>query len=223
MLMTPTLIGITASVPQVSLKGVSPVGVLTIVLYAHQTLGNSFGHASFASSSQTLMIFSNVQFVTFVCPLACGCPRDENWFLIPSPKQKFLKSWLSNYCPWYPESANYIFPHKVLDLCLSDSWQCFCFNPFHKVVNCDQQEFYLSLTLGQWAHDVNPSLGKWRRGGYGGQLLSWDALNILKPLTLVTSFNKLLCVSLHSRPEITYSDDLTYQGSQACVVSHTPL
>ena len=43
-MLTPTLIGIIALVPLVSLKGVSPVGVLAVVLYAHRTLDNSFSH-----------------------------------------------------------------------------------------------------------------------------------------------------------------------------------
>ena len=30
-------------------------------------------------------------------PLAYTCPIEENWFLIPSPKQKLLKSWLLNW------------------------------------------------------------------------------------------------------------------------------
>ena len=99
MLVTPPSIGITASVPQVSLKDVSPVRVLAIVQYAHKILGNSSGHGPFASSNQTLMVFSSAWFITSVYPLACGCPRDKNQFLIPNPKQKFLKSQLSNYHP----------------------------------------------------------------------------------------------------------------------------
>ena len=67
-----TSIGITASEPKTNLKGVSPVWALTVVRYAHNTPGSSFGHAPF-----TLMIFSNVQFVTSVCPLACGCLGGE--------------------------------------------------------------------------------------------------------------------------------------------------
>jgi len=41
------------------------------------------------------MIFSNILFVTFVFPLASGCPSEENGFLIPSSEQKLLNSWLS--------------------------------------------------------------------------------------------------------------------------------
>ena len=61
-----------ASFPYVSQNGVSPVGVLVVVLYAHNTLSNSLGHMPFAPSSQVLMIFSKDWFVTSTCPLTCG-------------------------------------------------------------------------------------------------------------------------------------------------------
>ena len=76
-------------------KGVSPILVLAVVLYAHRTLGNSSDQAPFASSNRALMILSSVQFVIFVCLFACGCLGDENWFLMPKPEQKSLKPCLS--------------------------------------------------------------------------------------------------------------------------------
>ena len=91
MLVIPTSIGITALVPEVSLKGVSPVGVLVVVLFAHKTLGNSCGHTLLASSNLVLMILISVRFVTSVCSFAYGCHGDENWFLIPRLEQKSLK------------------------------------------------------------------------------------------------------------------------------------
>ena len=72
-------------------KGVSLVGVLAVVMYAHRTLGNSSDQAPFASSNQALMILISVQFVTFVCLFAFGCLGDENWFLMPKLEQKSLK------------------------------------------------------------------------------------------------------------------------------------
>ena len=84
-----------------SLKGVSPVRVLAVVLYAYKTLGNSFSQAPFASFNQVLMIFSGIRFITSVHSLACGCLIDENWFLIPNLEQKSLKSWLSNCRPLF--------------------------------------------------------------------------------------------------------------------------
>ena len=75
--------------------------VLVVVLYAHRTLGNSSGHAPFASSNRALMILSRARFVTFVWPLAWGWPGDENQFLIPNPEQKSLKPQLSNCHPLF--------------------------------------------------------------------------------------------------------------------------
>ena len=49
-------VGMTASLPYASLKGVSLVGVLTIIRYAHRTPGSSSGYTPFAPSSRVLMI-----------------------------------------------------------------------------------------------------------------------------------------------------------------------
>ena len=80
----------------------------------------------------------------------------------------------------------------------------------------------MSFTLGQWADDVNSLLCKWPRGGYRRQSLDWKVLDILKPLELVTLLNELPRVHLHSRPEVTSSDDLTYQGPGARMISTHP-
>ena len=69
-LVSPTSTGMIASVPQVRLKGVSPVGIRVVVLQAYRMLGNSQGHAPFAPTNRVLMIFSKVRFITSVCPLA---------------------------------------------------------------------------------------------------------------------------------------------------------
>ena len=66
-----------ASFSYVSRNGVSPVGVLVVVLYAHSTLGNSSGHMPFAPSSRVLMILSKDRFVTSTCPLAYGWAGEE--------------------------------------------------------------------------------------------------------------------------------------------------
>ena len=68
--MSPTSAGMTASLWYVSRNGVSPVGVLAIVLYAYSMLGSFSGHMPFAPSSQVLIILSKDQFVSLTCPLA---------------------------------------------------------------------------------------------------------------------------------------------------------
>ena len=63
--MSLTSAGIIASLPYASRNDVSLVGVLSVVLYAHSTLDNSF-----ASSSRVLMILNKDRFVTSTYPLA---------------------------------------------------------------------------------------------------------------------------------------------------------
>ena len=83
--MSPTSAGMTASLPYARRNGVSLVGVLVVVQYAHRTLGNSSGQIPFAPSSQVLIILSKDQFVTSTCPLACGCAGDQYpGYLVPT-------------------------------------------------------------------------------------------------------------------------------------------
>ena len=49
--MSLTLVGMMALLPYTSRNGVSLVGVLAVVLYAHSMLGNSSGHIPFAPLS----------------------------------------------------------------------------------------------------------------------------------------------------------------------------
>ena len=67
----------TALFPYVSRNGVSLVGVLTVVLYAHSMLGNSLGHMPFAPLSRVLIILNKDRFVTLTYPLACGWAGEE--------------------------------------------------------------------------------------------------------------------------------------------------
>ena len=75
--MSLTTTGMTASLSYASRNGVSPVGVLAVVWYAHRILGSSSGQIPFAPSSRVLMILSKDRFVTSTCPLAYGCAGDE--------------------------------------------------------------------------------------------------------------------------------------------------
>ena len=85
-----------ASLSYVNQNSVSPVGVLAVVLYAHNMLGSTFGHTPFVPSSQVLMILSKDRFVTSTCPLACGWAGEEWWFLILNCEKKSLKESLTN-------------------------------------------------------------------------------------------------------------------------------
>ena len=75
--MSLTSAGMAASLPYVSRNGVSPMGVLAIVLYAHSMLGNSSSHIPFVPSSRVLIILSKDRFVTLTCLLAYGWVGEE--------------------------------------------------------------------------------------------------------------------------------------------------
>ena len=53
----------TTSLLYVNQNGVSPMGVLVVVLYAHSMLGNYSSHMPFASSSRVLIILSKDRWV----------------------------------------------------------------------------------------------------------------------------------------------------------------
>ena len=75
--MSPTSAEMIASFLYVSRNGVSPVGILAVVLYAYSTLENSSGHMPFAPSSRVLIILSKDWFVTSTCPLVWGWAGEE--------------------------------------------------------------------------------------------------------------------------------------------------
>ena len=66
MFVNPISTGMTTLVLNVSLNGVSSIGTLVVVLYAHRTLGSSSSHAPFAHSSRVLIILSKLLFITSV-------------------------------------------------------------------------------------------------------------------------------------------------------------
>ena len=67
----------TTSLPYASQNGVSLMGVLAVVWYAHKTLGSSFSQMPFTPSSRVLMILNKDWFITSTCPLAYGWVGEE--------------------------------------------------------------------------------------------------------------------------------------------------
>ena len=82
--------------PYASQNGVSLVGVMAVVLYAHSTLGNSSGHIPFASLKPSLDDFEqgSVHNLNLSVGLRVGGGRE--WFLIPNCEQNPLKELLLN-------------------------------------------------------------------------------------------------------------------------------
>ena len=62
--------------------------------------------------------------------------------------------------PGYPKFAYDVFPHKFLDFCFCDRGERLYFHPFREVINYDELEPHLFLTLWQRAYDIKSPLGK---------------------------------------------------------------
>ena len=90
---------ITTSAPYVKENGVSPVDLLGVVRYAHNTLGNSSAHLPFASPNLFFNPFTIVLLMASACPLLWGYVGVEYLFLILRSLQNSRKTLLSNYNP----------------------------------------------------------------------------------------------------------------------------
>ena len=89
--MSPTSTGMTASLPYVSRNGVSPVGVLVVVLYVHSMLGSSSGHIPFCPLEPSLDNFERRSVHDF--NLAVSLRVGEGGVMISDPqlRAKILK------------------------------------------------------------------------------------------------------------------------------------
>ena len=67
----------TTSLPYVSRNGVSPVGVLAIILYTHSMLGNSSGHMPFTPLELNLDNLKQGSISTSTYSLAYGWAGEE--------------------------------------------------------------------------------------------------------------------------------------------------
>ena len=150
-----------ASLLYVSRNDVSPLGVLTIVLYAHSMLGNSSEHIPFAPLSRVLIILSKDRFMTLTYSLAWRWAREEKWFLIPNCEQKSRKESLLNCFP-LSETTTLRMPnlHMMhLQMKLRTFFSVMvakvsASNPLCKVVNAYFQELQLSYCYKEWSHNV---------------------------------------------------------------------
>uniref|UniRef100_A0A2N9EPN2 Uncharacterized protein n=1 Tax=Fagus sylvatica TaxID=28930 RepID=A0A2N9EPN2_FAGSY len=107
---SPISTGMTASVPKVSLKGVSP--------------GWSSDSGSVCPKYTWKLFYPHT-----LCPLEPGLNLFESVVK--------LSSVVRHQDSWNSESTNDALPDEVLDIFLSDRRQGFCFHPFGKVINGD--------------------------------------------------------------------------------------
>nr|GFA96085.1 hypothetical protein [Tanacetum cinerariifolium] len=95
----PISAGITASVPYVREKGVSPWLDLIIVLWAQRTWGSSSTHFLFPSPKRALMPSHRLLFARFTSPLDCGCLTDAKCCVIFSLSHQSLNGLSANCLP----------------------------------------------------------------------------------------------------------------------------
>lgn len=94
-----TLIGMTTSIPYTRQKGVSLVGVCTVVWYVHKTCYSSSTQFPLVFPSLFLILLTRVRFFTSTWPLACGWATEVKCCWIPFSWHHFLKGFSANYFP----------------------------------------------------------------------------------------------------------------------------
>ena len=166
-----------------NLKGVSPIGVFTVVLYAQRTLGNSSSHIPFAPLSRVLKSFSKERFVTSTHPFAYGWDGEE-WILIASCSQNSLKGVLSNCRPLSKTSTLGIPKWQIMfflakPLMFSNSGQRFSFHPFSEIINAHHEELHLSSSYWEWTKDIQSPLSKGSWSHHWSEILRWSSRHII--------------------------------------------
>lgn len=92
-------IGSTTSTPYIIEKGISPVVVQLIVLYAHKTFRSSSTHFLFKSSSLLFRVYFKILLMASTWRLDCGCIGAEKSFWMPKLSQNLCVVVLLNYFP----------------------------------------------------------------------------------------------------------------------------
>src|ERR1044072_327067 len=92
-------IGSTASVPYVSLNGVSPVLVWAVLLYDHKMAGSSSGQRPLASSNLLFIPIITALFADSAWPFVCGCSTEAYLFWMPIDWQYSVVYLLTNCWP----------------------------------------------------------------------------------------------------------------------------
>ena len=78
----PISVGITAAVPYTIANRFSPIEEYFVVLYAHNTLGNSSAHFPLLCSRFFLIMFRMALFVASAYPLLCGYDTEAKFNLM---------------------------------------------------------------------------------------------------------------------------------------------
>ena len=120
------------------------------------------------------------------------------------------------------ESVNYRFLNEILHLAFYNLCQRFGLHPFRKVIDDDDQKFFLSECWRERTKYVNSPLRKQPRGCDRCQLRRRLTLGIGIPLAWLAPSDELSCVLLHCWLRIPFSKNLIGEGLAPQVVPVDP-
>ena len=108
---------------------------------------------------------------------------------------------------------------EVFDLLLNDLCWRLSFYPFHKVVYYYDQKNFLTWCHQKWTEDVHSPHRKRTRWWDWGELRCQLLLDVGISLTLVTLFDKILCILLHQMPVVSLVKSFVHQWLATDVVA----
>lgn len=108
------------------------------------------------------------------------------------------------------ELANNIFPNEALDLCCCDGCERLCLSPFCEVIHYDDHKAGWPLPFKNRSNQVQPSLCKQPRASHGGESLGLLVEYVREELAWATRFGQTPSVSIHGRPKVSSSRNLSF-------------
>ena len=208
-MVVPILTGTTPSCPKVKANRVSPVVVLWVVLYGHNTLDSSSIHALFFCSKPDFQKPLDYLVGCFYLSVRLRMSRRTILQLYPEVLKKIpevvvikLPAIICYQGIWDLVTTYPISPYEVSCLFFYDPAEGFYFYPLREIVYCYYCMCCCSSSLWQRPDQINSPLSKWSMGGHRGKLLWWLVRKICKTLAAYTAPDLLLRILVHCRPEI---------------------
>lgn len=118
--------------------------------------------------------------------------------------------------------TNNILPKEFCSISLDNLSQRLSFNPFHKIINCDNSEGHTSSSFQWWTYEIN-SLFEKRRGTCDhGKALRWLPLDIGKLLAFIAFLHELACIPFQGWPVVFLSEYFVSQSCSSGIISTYP-
>ena len=106
---------------------------------------------------------------------------------------------------WNPETRDYVRPYELSDLEIGYSAECFCLDPFQKVICYYQEEDLLPRRHGELSYYIHAPFPEWPGRAYGLEVLRRQSGDRGVPLASVTMFSFLVGIIGHRGPVIACS------------------